>query len=65
MRNLSIALAIAINSFGQAGSDAALVIAAAYIIQVQSAAWYVKFTERIFATCGNKKLVNWSVLAKG
>lgn len=48
MRNLSIALAVAINAFGQAGSDAALVIAMAYIIQVQSAAWYVKFTTRIF-----------------
>lgn len=49
MRNLSIALAIAINAFGQQGQDAALVIAIAYIIQVQSAAWYVKFTNRIFA----------------
>lgn len=48
MRNLSIALAVAINAFGQAGSDAALVIAVAYIIQVQAAAWYVKFTFRIF-----------------
>lgn len=48
MRNLSIALAIAINAFGPQGSDAALVIAIAYIIQVQSAAWYVKFTSRIF-----------------
>jgi ACR3 family arsenite efflux pump ArsB len=48
MRNLSIALAVAINAFGQAGSDAALVIAIAYIIQVQSAAWYVKFTPRLF-----------------
>lgn len=48
MRNLSIALAIAINAFGPQGSDAALVIALAYIIQVQSAAWYVKFTSRIF-----------------
>ena len=48
MRNLSIALAIAINAFGQAGSDAALVIALAYIIQVQSAAWYVKFTPHLF-----------------
>ncbi|MDM8522142.1 universal stress protein [Desulfococcaceae bacterium HSG8] len=48
MRNLSIALAIAINAFGPEGSSAALVIAIAYIIQVQSAAWYVKFTERIF-----------------
>ncbi len=48
MRNLSIALAVAINAFGPAGSDAALVIAMAYIIQVQSAAWYVKFTPRMF-----------------
>jgi ACR3 family arsenite efflux pump ArsB len=48
MRNLSIALAVAINAFGSAGSDAALVIALAYIIQVQSAAWYVRFTPRIF-----------------
>lgn len=50
MRNLSIALAIAINAFGSAGSDAALIIAIAYIIQVQSAAWYVKLTDNIFGT---------------
>jgi ACR3 family arsenite efflux pump ArsB len=48
MRNLSIALAVAINAFGVAGSEAALVIALAYIIQVQSAAWYVKFTRQLF-----------------
>jgi ACR3 family arsenite efflux pump ArsB len=48
MRNLSIALAVAINAFGAAGSEAALVIALAYIIQVQSAAWYVKFTRQLF-----------------
>ncbi len=48
MRNLSIALAIAMTSFGEKGADAALVIAAAYIIQVQAAAWYVKLTNRIF-----------------
>ena len=48
MRNLSIALAIAINAFGPEGSSAALVVALAYIIQVQSAAWYVKFTDKIF-----------------
>ena len=48
MRNLSIALAIAINAFGTQGSSAALVIAIAYIIQVQSAAWYVKMTDKIF-----------------
>jgi ACR3 family arsenite efflux pump ArsB len=48
MRNLSIALALAMNAFGPAGSDAALVITLAYIIQVQSAAWYVKLTDRLF-----------------
>lgn len=48
MRNLSIALAIAINAFGPEGADAALVIALAYIIQVQSAAWYVKLTDTFF-----------------
>ena len=48
MRNLSIALAVAINAFGPKGSDAALLLCLAYIIQVQSAAWYVKFTDRIF-----------------
>lgn len=47
MRNLSIALALAINAFGPQGSSAALVIAVAYIIQVQSAAWFVRFTDRI------------------
>lgn len=48
MRNLSIALAIAINAFGDQGADAALVIAVSYIIQVQSAAWYVKLTSKFF-----------------
>ncbi len=48
MRNLSIALAIAINAFGPQGSSAALVVAMAYIIQVQSAAWYVKYADVVF-----------------
>ena len=48
MRNLSIALAIAMNAFGPAGTQAALVIAISYIIQVQAGAWYVKFTDTIF-----------------
>ncbi|MGV2826699.1 arsenic resistance protein [Myxosarcina sp. GI1(2024)] len=49
MRNLSIALAIAITVFGsERGSEIALIIAMGYIIQVQSAAWYVKLTDKIF-----------------
>ncbi len=52
MRNLSIALAIAVNAFGGKGADAALIIAVAYIIQVQSAAWYVRWTDRLFGSPG-------------
>ena len=48
MRNLSIALAIAIGVFGEQGADGALLIAIAYIVQVQAAAWYVKLTDRLF-----------------
>jgi ACR3 family arsenite efflux pump ArsB len=48
MRNLSIALAIAMTAFGDKGSEIALIIAVAYIVQVQAGAWYVKFTDRIF-----------------
>ena len=43
MRNLSIALALAMNAFGRNGMDAALLIAVAYVVQVQSAAWSVRF----------------------
>lgn len=45
MRNLSIALGIAVAQFSP---DAGLVLALAYVVQVQSAAWYVKATDRIF-----------------
>ena len=66
MRNLSIALAIAINAFGPEGADAALVIALAYIIQVQSAAWYVKLTEPL-PPCSNSllKKIQYSSSSKG
>ncbi len=49
MRNLSIALALAMTAFGkEQGSEIALIIALAYIVQVQAAAWYVKFSDRLF-----------------
>lgn len=48
MRNLSIALALAINVFGVEGAETALLIALAYVVQIQSAAWYVKVTDRVF-----------------
>jgi ACR3 family arsenite efflux pump ArsB len=48
MRNLSIALAIAMSVFGTQGADVGLLIALAYIVQVQAAAWYVKWTPKLF-----------------
>lgn len=48
MRNLSIALALAMNLFGPEGTEAALLIALAYVIQIQSAAWSVRFADRAF-----------------
>jgi ACR3 family arsenite efflux pump ArsB len=48
MRNLSIALAIAMGVFKEQGTDIALIISIAYIIQVQAAAAYVKLTGKIF-----------------
>lgn len=48
MRNLSIALAVAMTVFKEKGSDIAIIISMAYIIQVQAAAWYVKYTDKFF-----------------
>lgn len=48
MRNLSIALAIAMTAFGEEGADIALVISLGYVIQVQMGAWVVKFTDQIY-----------------
>jgi ACR3 family arsenite efflux pump ArsB len=58
MRDLSIALAIAMTAFGQQGLTIALLIALAYVIQIQSAAWYVRFVAKIFGdapdrSCGS------------
>ncbi|MEA3430895.1 MAG: CBS domain-containing protein [Nanoarchaeota archaeon] len=48
MRNLSVALAIALAVFGEKGTEIALIVAVGYIIQVQSAAWYIKIANKIF-----------------
>ena len=54
MRDLSIALAIAMTAFGKQGLTIALLIALAYVIQIQSAAWYVRLAGRIF---GPKQMI--------
>jgi ACR3 family arsenite efflux pump ArsB len=48
MRNLSIALAIALGVFGAQGAEAGLLIALAYVVQVQGAAWSVRLADRVF-----------------
>ncbi len=48
MRDLSIALAIAMTAFGKQGATIALLIALAYVVQIQSAAWYVRLADKIF-----------------
>lgn len=55
MRNLSIALAIALGVFGDQGSEIALIISMAYIIQVQGAAWFVKLNRKIFPVADTAK----------
>lgn len=48
VRNLSVALAIAMIVFGEKGAEIALIIAMGFVIQVPSAAWYVKLTDKLF-----------------
>lgn len=59
MRNLSIALVIALSVFGEKGSEVALVITLAYIIQVQAGAWYVKIITRVLKE-DTPAIANWS-----
>ena len=54
LRNLSISLAIAVNAFGRAGTDAALVLAAAFIVQTQVATWSTRFVDRLFPALVNE-----------
>ena len=48
MRNLSLALALAMTVLGPRGAEAALVVALAFVLQVQSAAWFVRRADRVF-----------------
>jgi arsenite transporter len=47
VRNLSVALALVMTAFGEAGAEGALVIAVALIVQVQAAAAYLKLAPRL------------------
>ena len=58
MRDLSIALAIAMTAFGKQGMTIALLISLAYIIQIQTAAWYVKFADFFFVPPSKTDLIS-------
>ncbi len=55
MRDLSIALAVALTAFKEEGPTIALLIALAYVIQIQSAAWYIKLVPWIFGPVVKKE----------
>lgn len=48
LRSLSVALAMTITIFRERGAEIALLVAVAYIIQIQSASWYLKLTDKIY-----------------
>lgn len=48
LRNLSIALGIAMTSFGENGAEMALLLSMAFIVQIQLASMYLKITHKIF-----------------
>ncbi len=50
MRNLSIALAIALSIFATAGSEVALIVAVGFVVQIQGAALYLKLVDRVYVS---------------
>jgi ACR3 family arsenite efflux pump ArsB len=62
MRDLSIALAIAMTAFKEQGMTIALLISLAYVIQIQSAAWYVKLVPFLFGSAKRTEKVDMQPL---
>ncbi|MFW5990820.1 MAG: bile acid:sodium symporter [Candidatus Nanoarchaeia archaeon] len=54
MRNLSVALAIAVTVFEEHGTQMALIISVGYILQIKSAAIYMKVADRFFGKAKEK-----------
>ena len=50
MRNLSIALAIALSIFAEAGSEVALIVAVGFVVQIQGAAIYLKKVDKLLGS---------------
>lgn len=50
MRNLSIALAIALSIYSTSGSEVALIVAVGFVVQIQGAALYLKILDKVYKT---------------
>ncbi len=57
MRNLSIALAIALSIFSTAGSEVALIVAVGFVVQIQGAALFLKLIDKIYASPYKKEIL--------
>lgn len=58
MRNLSIALAIALSIFTEAGSEVALIVAVGFVVQIQGAAIYLKRVDKLFGARIEETVLN-------
>jgi ACR3 family arsenite transporter len=58
MRNLSIALAIALSIFAEAGSEVALIVAVGFVVQIQGAAIYLKRVDKLLGTNVEEAVLN-------
>jgi len=57
VRNLSVALALVMTAFGEAGASGALIIAVALIVQVQVAAAYLKLAPKLLGTADGETAI--------
>jgi ACR3 family arsenite efflux pump ArsB len=57
LRSLSIALVMTLTVFGKKGAEIALLISLAYVIQIQSASWYLKLADNIFRSVESHKVI--------
>jgi predicted Na+-dependent transporter len=58
MRNLSIALAIALSIFSAAGSEVALIVAVGFVVQIQGAAIYLKKVDKLLGASVQEVVLN-------
>ncbi|MGM0396983.1 MAG: arsenic resistance protein [Bacillota bacterium] len=60
MRNLSIALAIALSIFSTAGSEVALIVAVGFVVQIQGAALFLRLIDKVYRPEHNSPAIELS-----